>query len=95
MVDTSYCSSVHSDMDRSRFSRAVTKLSRSMAVTTPNTMCFIIVDPSVKSEKDRIRPHFEYQIIIHFKKCKKGSAILSKHYHASHFIKSSFTTPYI
>lgn len=47
----SHCSSVHSDMDRSRFSRAVTKLSRSTAVTTPKTMCFIMADPSVKSER--------------------------------------------
>ena len=36
-------------MDLSLFSRAVTKLSRSMAVTTPNTICFRLGEPSVRS----------------------------------------------
>lgn len=42
-------SSVDSDMDRSLLSRPVTKLSRSTAVTTPNTICFRLAEPSVKS----------------------------------------------
>lgn len=44
-----FSSSVHSDMDRSLLSRPVTKLSRSTAVTTPNTICFRLGEPSVKS----------------------------------------------
>lgn len=42
-------------MDRSLLSRPVTKLSRSTAVTTPNTICFKIGEPSVKSGvKERV-----------------------------------------
>ena len=45
--------SLHSEKDLSLFSLAVTKLSRSMAVTTPNTICFRLGEPSVKSESRR------------------------------------------
>lgn len=38
-------------MDRSILSRPVTKLSRSTAVTTPNTICFRLEEPSVKSRR--------------------------------------------
>lgn len=40
-----------SDIDRSLLSRPVTKLSRSTAVTTPNTICFRLGEPSVRSGK--------------------------------------------
>lgn len=40
-------------MDLSLFSRAVTKLSRSMAVTTPNTICLRLGEPSVRSRGER------------------------------------------
>lgn len=49
-----FSSSVHSDKDRSLLSRPVTKLSRSTAVTTPNTICFRLGEPSVKSGGRRL-----------------------------------------
>lgn len=42
-------------MDRSLLSRPVTKLSRSTAVTTPNTICFRMGEPSVKSRERTVK----------------------------------------